>query len=413
MSQKQVVEPHRGLPSRPPFSEGGGHEQGIALIIALFFTFIALGLVMSGSLVMEAANKRSELVFRLEGQVRQFGEAGLVETIDWFRRQPSQPVTSFTPKRDETASPPILDTDDPTLGLVREFEISKGVYGRYEVRRLVPLSSPPIPETQDVSAMRGALTNGMVWRIVCRSYVYRQKDPDTEFNVWPNQVLATDVIEPEIRRMPWTPPAPAAVCASRGDAVTVAGKGRVMGGSSTGIAYPEDTGTPSIGDVTGSPPTAAVPGFNTSVQAVFGSGRELLKAMADDRVRTDAAFPYPVPTNALVFVETDVTFDSARPLKGTGILYIDGDLVISDGSNSFFNGLIYVDGDVTINPPALISGTLIATGKVTISGSGDVSEVVYDDGVLNALMVAVGQYRLSGSIFRSDLRHSQKFIELR
>ena len=65
-------------------------------------------------------------------------DAGIVDAYAWLRRQQVQPVTTFAPRRDLAAVPPVNETDDPTLGLVREVELLPSLWGRYEVRPATP-----------------------------------------------------------------------------------------------------------------------------------------------------------------------------------------------------------------------------------------------------------------------------------
>lgn len=382
-------------------------ERGVALIVAIFFTIFGIGLILSGTVVMDSSVKKTDVAFRLDGQARQFAEAGLIDALAWFRRQTTQPVTAFDPKRDMLAVPPIIDTDDPEIGIVREFEISRGIWGRYEVRRFVPNVEPPVAEVADISKERGASTTGTVWRIVSRGFVFRRKSAAVAFNEFPNQVLGVEVMETEVRRMTLTPPAYSALCVSSGSGCTIAQRGRVFGGLAAGVSYRSGTNAPTItGEVFGNPPTAAIANYTDTTEAVFGVDRDQLRSLADDRITSSTEFPNPVPTHQILFAETDLTFDNSRPLKGTGIVYVEGNVTIQPGSNTFFNGLLYVTGNVTVNAPALLRGTVIARGNVNFSGLADYAQLEYDDGVLNSLMLEVGQYRLSSSVRRSALRGS-------
>ncbi|PIE23529.1 MAG: hypothetical protein CSA62_06715 [Planctomycetota bacterium] len=395
--------------SQPSEYKPGSAESGTALVIAIFFTILGLGLILSGSMVMEAASKKSEVLFRLDGQARQFANAGLIDAVSWFRRQTTQPVTSFLPVLDTTASPPVLDTDDPAIGIVRQFEISRGIWGRYEVRRFVPNVVPSEAETDDISAQRGAASAGTIWRLVSRGFVFRMVDPSADFNVQPNQVLSTEVMETEIRRMTLSPPSQAALCVDRADNCRINSRGRVLGGVGAGVAYPSSTGGATVvGELSGSPSLVAVGSYDSSVDAVFGLDDASLRSLADDRITSNAEFPCPVPNNHVLYVDADLVFTLARPLKGTGIIYVNGDVKINPGSNTFFNGMLYVNGDLTVNAPSILRGTFIVKGVVTVQGLADYAEIEYDDGILNSLMLEVGQYRVSSSVRRTDLRGSVK-----
>ncbi len=378
-------------------------ERGIALILTLLLTVVGLSIVMAGTIVVEAFRRRTGTVFHQGVQADDFARAGLVEALSWFRRQTSQPVLAFAPQRDSGAVPPILDTDDPSVGLVREFEIGRGVWGRYELRK-ASVPGKRIPPVTDVSSQRGAPTPGTVWRLVSRGVVFRRRDPALPFDEPPNVVLGSAVLETEIQRMTLTPPVQAAVCLRRGDAGTVAAKGRVRGGVGAGLGFPQGTGSPVLsGEVFGSPPTAAVGAYDDSLPAVFGLSRGELRSLADDRIVDPAEFPAVIPNDAVLFCETSLTFDAAKPLKGSGIVYVEGDLTIAPGSNSFFSGFLYVTGNLTVAAPCLLRGTVVVLGGFRIEGSGDYAEIEYDDGLLNDLMVRVGRYRFSRAIHPAEL----------
>jgi hypothetical protein len=99
------------------------------------------------------------------------------------------------------------------------------------------------------------------------------------------------------------------------------------------------------------------------------------------------------PTLSVVYVNGNVTFDATHQLRGGGILYINGNLTIASTSNTLFSGVIYVAGNVTVNGPALISGSLIATGTVTIRGTSDVAQVEYDGSLISSVRQQICQYR--------------------
>ncbi len=404
--------PQHALVAEPP---GLGHElarrseRGVALIIAIFITIFGTGLILSGLISMNGVEKEAPVGYRLGSQARQFATAGLIDGLAWFRRQTTQPVTAFDPRLDMAVTPPIIDTMDPSIGVVREFEISGGVWGRYELRRFVPNVSPAIAEVADISTDRGAASAGTVWRLVSRGFVFRRTDPTVAFNVQPNYVLGQEVVDAEIRRMTLAPPGQAALCSRRADSVTIGSRGRIRGGSAVGIVYKSSTGSISnSGQVSGIQSHTGLAAYADTVQAIFGVTAAELRTLADDRITTSAAFPFPIPVNQVIYAETDLVFDSTRPLRGLGIVYVDGNVTIQSGSNSFFNGLLVVTGNLTVNAPALMRGSVVVHGSVNFQGLGDYSELEYDDGVLNSLMQEVGQYRRSSTVRKTQLRGSVK-----
>jgi hypothetical protein len=355
---------------------------------------------------MDAASRKTDITFRIDGQARQFAEAGLVDALAWFRRQTAQPVMAFDPRRDATATPPILDTDEPAVGIVRQFEIARGVWGRYEVRRFVPNVDPPLAEVLDVSKQRGAPTFGSAWKLVSRGFVFRRVSDSVAFNEQPNQVLGTEVVETEVRRITFAPPAQAALCVGRGGCL-IDTRARVRGGVAAGIARDASGPVPVVnGELTGMPLVAALSPYSDSCQAIFGVDRDQLRSLADDRISDNAQFPSPIPNDHIIFVETSLTFDRDRPLRGKAIVYVEGDVTLQAGSNSFFSGLLIVTGRLTIEAPSLLRGAIVARGGVTVRGQADYAEVEFDESILDSLILEIGQYRLSSSVRRSELRES-------
>jgi hypothetical protein len=400
--------------SRPPHSHHPGpasreRERGVALILGTLFTIVVVGLVVGGAMMLRSHETRTRTAFATSGQAVGFARSGLVETLGWFRKQTSQPVRAFDPILDPAANPPILDTIDPDIGIVREFKISGAIWGRYEVWKDWPADPDPVRllwrnrmRVQDVSAGRGNLVPGSVWRIRSIGHVFRRVDGSVPFDQPPNHVIAREIAGAEVRRLALQPPGQAALCTARGSAVTVNTRARILGGATAaGIYFPAGTGTAVVagGVVSGAPPQSATTTYDDSLEAVFGVSLDELRAMASVVVATGPGFPSPVPFNSLVVSETSgLTFDAARPLKGTGVVVVVGDVTILPGSNSAFSGLLYVDGSVTLRAPADIQGAIVCTGTVHAQGTTDYATITYDDGILRSLRMVLGSYRLSGAI---------------
>ncbi|GAB4141933.1 MAG: hypothetical protein Fur0037_08950 [Planctomycetota bacterium] len=384
-------------------------EGGMALVVALLFTIIVLGITLSGAVSMQSHRTQIRTNFVSHAQAVQFARSGLKEALGWMRKQTAQPVTSFDPVLDPAADPPILDTIDPEIGIAREFKITGSIWGRYEVFKDWPSDPDPARlvwreglKCRDVSAQRGSSAAGSVWLLRSIGYVFRRVDPGTPFNQLPNQVLAQGVLEVEARRLSLQPPGQAALCSSRGDSVRILTKGRVLGGSAgAGIYYPTSTGAPTVGgagaSVTGVPPMSASSTYDDGIEAVFGASLEDLEAMADRVVTSPSEFPSPVPTGSLVICKAPMTFTASASLRGTGAVLFLGDATLEPGSYSAFSGLLYVQGNLEIHEPAEIQGAIVVRGTTTITGSADYSTISFDDGILNALRLELGSYRFSGA----------------
>jgi hypothetical protein len=105
-----------------------------------------------------------------------------------------------------------------------------------------------------------------------------------------------------------------------------------------------------------------------------------------------------VRDGSLVVLEGDamsIAFDATRPLRGSGIVVVRGDVTLSPGSTSYYSGLLYVEGNLTMDAPASIRGAVIVTGSVTVQGVGDFADITYDDKIIEELRKTLANYRIS------------------
>src|SRR5712675_1612201 len=137
-------------------------QQGSALIWALFFVAVTAGLLITNSWEMQANRTAMDVRYRKSAHARMIAQSALTDATAWFQRQSAQPVTTFAPKLDPEADPPLNETVDPTVGLVREFEVRGGLWARYEVRK---------DECLDVSSSYGE-TAGKVWDVGARGILF-------------------------------------------------------------------------------------------------------------------------------------------------------------------------------------------------------------------------------------------------
>lgn len=404
----------RQLPSHP--SPRQNDERGVALIMAIFFTIIVVGLATTGALILRSHQAQTKVSFIAHGQSMQFAKSGLIEALGWIRKQTSQPVTAFEPQLDTSVSPPILDTIDPVIGIVREFQITNSIWGRYELWKqwdadtdLTRLAWRQKMQCTDISAQRGDLSPGSVWRLRSLGYVFRRVDSTRAFNVAPNQVVGQEMTEVEVRRLALQPPGQAAVCSRTGSGINIGTRGRALGGSvAAGIYYLQGSGTPTVSGTlataTGTPNISAASTYEDDFQSVFGVSQEELQAMADYVVNSAPAFPSPVPVDTVVLSTVPITFTSSQPLAGTGVVAIVGNVTIEAGSYSSFSGLLYVVGNLTMHEPSQIQGAVVVTGSVSVVGSSDFATITYDDTILAHLRQELGTYRLSSAISRPMAR---------
>jgi hypothetical protein len=386
-------------------------QQGMALIMALLFTVILSGMTISGTLLLRAHMEKTRVSFGTNSQALHIARSGLTEGLNWLRRQTSQPVLDFAPELDAAATPPVLDTIDPDIGLVREFRITGRTWARYEVWK--QWAGDPVPtrlawrqqvQCLDVSRPRADATPGTMWQLRSVGYVYDRADPTLAFDQAPNRVLASQFASTEVRRVVIGLPGQAAVNVGDGNSCHINTNGRITGGSGAGIYYPSGTGTPTTGPasanrVTGSPSlSATTQPYDDSYEGVFNSSLDELKAMANLVVTDTADFPTPVPEMGLLVVDAGtLQIDADHALRGTGIVIIRGNVVMTPGNNSLFSGLLYVDGNLTVREPCEINGSVICTGNLTVQGASDYATINFDSAILSTLMTRIGNYRLASA----------------
>jgi len=387
-------------------------QEGMALVFALFFSIVVLGITLAGTMSMKAHRDATQSRFSTNGQAVEFARSGLVEALSWFRKQTAQPVMTFSPQLDNGAEPPVLETVEPDIGIVREFQISGSLWGRYEVWK--EWAADPDPERaafrtqlqcEDISDQRGNLSPGSVWRLRSIGYVFRLNDQSMAYGESPNRVVATQIVETEIRRLALQPPGQAALCVQEADECEILTRGRVLGGSlGAGIYYPFGSGSVTVSgfgaQVTGVPPLSATATYADDLMSVFGVNLTELKGMADSILVDPNEFPNPLPRDALVVAETDLVFTGQNPLSGTGILVVIGDVTIDPASYSAFSGMLYVDGDLTLGAPSELQGAVVVTGEVLVQGQSDFATITFDDGIVNALRQRLGTYRQASATIR-------------
>jgi hypothetical protein len=406
-------------------------ERGVVLIWAAASMMIVAGVVIQGTSRLKAVDEMARAEFSAQGQAKEVAEAGLVDAYAWFRRQQVQPVATFAPRRDLLATPPIYVTDNAAVGLLREFEISPGLWGRYTVQKGV--APEPFTDSngnghfdmneaftdtdgdgkrghgkhsRDVTVQRGLTGTGTVWLIESHGLIFRRPRLDLPLGSGPNAQLAEATLAAEVRRLQMVPPASAAICSATSGGISLGARARVRS-TGTCVAYGTLTSLPLLtgSELLGALGTTLVPGWKDTVNDVFGVDLTVLKGMADISTSDPVnGVPSPLPDSSLVVVTGNITFDAARPLKGSAVLVVKGNVTIAAGSSSFFSGLLYVDGNLTVRAPALIRGTVIVRGTTDIRGTGgDYVEVERDSGILTRLMTLMGQYRYAKAAYEPSL----------
>jgi hypothetical protein len=253
--------------------------------------------------------------------------------------------------------------------------------------------------------------------------VYVRNNPSVAYDVAPNRVLSRAKLRTEIQRLSLNLPAASAVSVSRGGGVSLTSTAiRIRGGTKSALMYQAGSGTPSGAAVTPTPPNAQVTGTSPVMQAgitaapsrftipyIFGVTQNELETMADFKVSSVASLPATLPSASLIVLrdpsDSNATFEftQTRPLTGTGVLVVFGNLTLKANSNSSFNGVIYVDGSYLQEAPSSVTGSVVVNDTSTrtfrMSGAGERSEIRYDANVIDFIEQRMGQYRITRSAY--------------
>jgi hypothetical protein len=348
-----------------PFSEGLRNQDGSMLLGPA----ILLGALLISSTLYQISGYRYRSTLNqlnLSTRANNAAVAGFNDALNWFRRQPSQPVGSVTNLNltlpDQAFAPDAStgETLDASLGLVREFPISDSIWMRYEVKRLPTAGSPE--GARDITNLRiDSLEagQGIVWSIGSVGYVYKRKDASIPFNQAPNVVYSKAKAVGEVRRINIRLPLEAAATVAACDQVTLRNNGDLLGGANSGLACYQGTNNPDI-DATShiTPSWQTFPaGTPLTPEALFDTDLSTLHQMADASMRGTDTSPYPAIPMAVTYIEGNTTFTYDRPLRGSGLLVVRGNLTATQ--NTYFTGLIYATGNITITGAGIVSGLLI------------------------------------------------------
>jgi hypothetical protein len=410
-------------------------EKGTALMMALYAMFIVSIFIGIGfSLLYDSMNiMKRQLHYR--GQAENVAKSGLVEAHSWLRRQTTQPIKTSDPSdpsSDDYGFNPVIDTsdpaneindsEDPTIGIVRHFQIGQSSlnFGRYEVRRYserTPYSSESAyiwrdknvaSYCKDISAERGQSANsGTIWHMECVGYVYVQNDESKEFYEPPNRIIHSVVLATEFQRLGLNL-SPGAIHANDDAGVHLANQAHVDGGDEPGICWHTTDGkVTGSGDLTGTP-NEQTSSSDIDVDTIFGVTKDQLKNMADYYVTSTSDLPDIRFSMSIIYIDGNAQFTSTRPLKGSGILFVDGNLTLTNNSGAYWSGLVYCTGNISMGDSAVIMGSVVGTGNSinvhSTSGGNmsDAAEITYDGDILQQIQQKVGQYRMTRSPYRVE-----------
>jgi hypothetical protein len=382
------------------------NQSGQALLSTVIVMSLLLLALLTVLTQVQVGNRLIGRQLTYQGQAINAAEAGLADGLSWFRRQTVQPVRNFVPIVNASTNPPTNDSEDPSIGIVRTYQISAPgrLMGRYEVRIGDPTKGIGV---LDITQQKGKTSSspGTVWQLESVGYVWVQNDNTKAYNVDPNVIISTQTARTEIQKLGVNlPDGGAALFSAQCGPVNVTSRTKVQGGQGIGVSCRNGSGLiTNNGVVTGATPIKQNSVAPYDVQAVFSVTTQELLGLADVNVTSVNQLPANLPSMSLIVVRGNANFTAARPLVGSGIMVVFGNLNVAMNSNASFSGVIYVTGTVNIGEPSLISGALIcannaASGNsVVLNSSSDVVEVDYDPSMITQINQQMGQYRYSRS----------------
>jgi len=412
---------------------GRSSERGTALMLAIFAFFVISVLIGIGFSIIGGSRDIIRRQLHYRAMAENVARAGLIEAHSWLRRQTTQPVTNFNPQRDFSNPLDIInDTDDPSIGIVRSFQIGSinNLWGRYEVRKAnaaTPYASVSkynwwdknVPSfCEDISDKRLGSTfagTGNVWRMESVGYVYVLIDPNKPFYESPNRIVASVIMATEFQRLGLTLSA-GAIHMNCDQHISVSNKGRIEATGEPGIVWHGSAGcsgnltTSAGGTVSGSPQqqSSTIP---LTFTQIFGVSKDQLKAMADIYVTSVSDLPSELPDLAIVYIEGNPSFSRTNRLYGGGILIVDGNLTLTQNSLSKWSGVVVVTGNLDIGDTAYLSGTVVVMGNNTqVHGSGEVAEIDYDGDILSVVQQKIGQYRMTRAPYRLHTHDTSRWF---
>ena len=162
------------------------------MVLVMMSLVILSGIMIASVEVFKTRQHVLDYQLHYHGQAVNTAKAGLIDALSWFRRQTAQPVETYAPLRDLGAVPPINETNDPYIGLVREYEITSEdtakadqIFARYEVRigrTFQDLGGDDhCVGVQDITRIKdpeNQLASGRFWYIEAKGIIFQRLDPD-------------------------------------------------------------------------------------------------------------------------------------------------------------------------------------------------------------------------------------------
>jgi hypothetical protein len=413
-------------------------QKGSALILVVMLMSLLLFVPIAMKMTSESF-KQAKQELSVSGQADNAARAGIQAALFWFKRQsggvskdnpvPSAVQAAFSgygsgyPYADAAFAPVDSSfTIDPTIGLVNEFSLQKGLKGRYEIRRqadrgpdgrLIVSASTGVFDSHaahDVTSQRGYSSTGprgMAWTIESLGIVYQDRTPSSVyFSSSTDRIVARSRMAAEFLRLSlqWPGNADGAlIMQSAASSNLVMGAScRLSGGSKPGLCYTSNQvassdsryakikGTPQIQQSISATASDFLAPYIFSVPNVRD-----LSLVADSVYSTDASAVGNTQLSGLVFIDAAKMGGTATitKLNGAGIVFVNGNLTVTGGGPSFYNGILIVTGNLSFTGPASVYGATVVGGSVTLVFASEGVDLAWDSGIVNGVRTDLLQYR--------------------
>lgn len=327
-------------------------EDGIAVLLSLFYTLLVLGLVLttiSGRRLPESS-RHADKVHR--PALRHLSEAGLTQALHEIRK---------------------CKTLDRAEG--RQWTLSYPMGG---------LLWGSVEVTLD---RRQRL-------LLSTAAVHERADLQEALDAYPNKLLARGGARVHLGRIRFRPPAKAPLILARPDLLALdADLTLLTRQGEAALAYVGKEGQePDL------PPDALaieLPAESLDLVHLLGIRTVDLGVMADRTVPEGEGFEE--MKWGLTHLSGEHRFGSQRPLRGHGLLVVEGDLVLDGNARHEFQGILLVLGDLKLRGRAHFTGMTIVWGALQVLRQGNDSglSVEFDEECLRRALWSVEGIRFS------------------
>ncbi len=300
-------------------------EDGIAVLLSLFYTLLTLGLVLTSLSGPRALRDMAQEREPHRTDLMQLSEAGLFLALQELR-------VGGTLER-ATAG---------TWSL--SYAMGQELWGTVNV---------------ELDRNKGVLRS--------RARVYEQVDPDLPLDGFPNRLLARARGEVGLGRIRFRPPAKAPLVLLEpsglhieSDLVLLTRQGEAA------LAYVADGEKAPV--IPEGSLAMELPEERLSLERIMGIPREDLATMADRHV--PAGEPFVEMQWGLVHLSGERRFDAEHPLQGSGFLVVEGDLILEGDEIHEFQGILLVTGSLFVRGRARIEGMTLVLGDLRVTGKG-------------------------------------------